>query len=119
MAGADHRITRTRRHAYRTRSNRVKSIRAPGGRHVAQYLDKSRKGVACGDCGIVLPGIKHMDTRGFKNAIKREKTISRAYGGNQCHKCVRERIVRAFLVDEQKIVKKLLVEKSKKTKKDV
>jgi large subunit ribosomal protein L34e len=112
----DHRITLTRRHAYRTRSNKVKTIRAPGGRHVAQYISKSRKGAVCGDCHIVLPGIKHMDTRGFKNAINREKTVSRAYGGSRCHKCVRERIVRAFLVDEQKIVKRLLVEKSKTTK---
>lgn len=119
MAGSDHRITLTRRHAYRTTNNRVKSIRAPGGRHIAQYLSKHRKGAVCGDCQVSLPGIKHMDSRGFKNAVNREKTVSRAYGGSRCHKCVRERIVRAFLVDEQKIVKKLLVEKSKKTKKDV
>ena len=30
MVAADHRITRTRRHAYRTRSNRVKTIKTPG-----------------------------------------------------------------------------------------
>jgi large subunit ribosomal protein L34e len=113
----DHRITLTRRHAYRTRSNRVKTIRAPGGRHIAQYIDKHRKGSVCGDCEIVLPGIKHMDSTAFKKAVGREKTVSRAYGGSRCHKCVRERIVRAFLVDEQKIVKRLLVEKSKGTKK--
>jgi len=113
----DHRITLTRRHAYRTRSNRVKTITAPSGRHIAQYMDKKRKGSVCGDCDIVLPGIKHMDSTAFKKAVGREKTVSRAYGGSRCHKCVRERIVRAFLVDEQKIVKRLLVEKSKGTKK--
>lgn len=58
-----------------------------------------------------------MDSAGFKNAKKREKTVSRAYGGSRCHTCVKQRIVRAFLIEEQKIVKKVLAEKSKKPKK--
>lgn len=86
-----------------------------------------------------------MDSQGFKNAKKREKTVSRAYGGSRCHLCVRQRyepslvltiainrnrqncnvrlffgqhrVVRAFLIEEQKIVKKVLAEKSKKPKK--
>lgn len=83
-----------------------------GGRHAAQYLVKSRKGVICGEagCNVALPGvssgqhksghslmdiflfqIKHMDLRGFKNCKKREKTVSRAYGGSRCHTCVRQR----------------------------
>ena len=32
--------------------------------------------------------------------------------------CVRQRVVRAFLIEEQKIVKKMLLEKLKKEKKD-
>ena len=39
---------------------------------------------------------------------KRQKTVSRAYGGTLCGSAVRERIVRAFLIEEQKIVKKVL-----------
>lgn len=89
-----------------------------GGHHVAQYLSKQRKGVICGDCHTPLAGIKHMDSRGFKNSKLREKTVSRAYGGSRCHKCVRDRIVRAFLIEEQKISKKVLAEKSKKAKKE-
>lgn len=116
MAG-DHRITRTRRHAYRNTSNKVKTIITPGGRYAAQYIKKVRTGVLCGDCKIVLPGIKHMDSTGFRSAKKREKTVSRAYGGSQCATCVRQRIVRAFLIEEQKIVKKVLLEKQKKSKK--
>jgi large subunit ribosomal protein L34e len=57
-----------------------------------------------------------MDTVGFKNAKSREKTVSRAYGGSRCHTCVRQRIIRAFLIEEQKIGKKVLAEKMKKTK---
>jgi large subunit ribosomal protein L34e len=58
-----------------------------------------------------------MGTSGFKNAKTREKTVSRAYGGSRCHTCVRQRIVRAFLIEEQKIGKKVLAEKMKKVKK--
>lgn len=34
--------------------------------------------------------------------------MSRAYGGSRCGTCVRQRIVRAFLIEEQKIVKSVL-----------
>lgn len=34
--------------------------------------------------------------------------MSRAYGGHLAASVVRERIVRAFLIEEQKIVKKVL-----------
>lgn len=39
---------------------------------------------------------------------KKNKTVHRAYGGHLAAGVVRERIVRAFLVEEQKIVKKVL-----------
>jgi len=44
----------------------------------------------------------------FAQVSKPTKTVARAYGGSRCGNCVRERIVRAFLVEEQKIVKKVL-----------
>jgi large subunit ribosomal protein L34e len=57
-----------------------------------------------------------MDSRGFKNAQTREKTVSRAYGGSRCHQCVRGRIIRAFLIEEGKIGKKMLqLKKAKKS----
>ena len=34
--------------------------------------------------------------------------MSRAYGGSRCAGCVKARIMRAFLIEEQKIVKKVL-----------
>ena len=82
MAG-DHRVTLRRRHAYRTATNRVKTVLTPGGRHVAQYIKKHNKGVVCGDCHLPLAGIKHMGKQGFMNAKSREKTVSRAYGGSR------------------------------------
>ena len=52
----------------------------------------------------------------LQNTHKRERTVSRAYGGSRCAKCVRQRVVRAFLIEEQKIVKQMMIEKQKKTK---
>ncbi len=49
-----------------------------------------------------------------KRLAKRHKTVNRIYGGHLSHAVVRERIVRAFLIEEQKIVKKVLAEKTKK-----
>jgi large subunit ribosomal protein L34e len=42
------------------------------------------------------------------------KTVQRAYGGSRCGNCVKDRIVRAFLIEEQKIVKKVLKESQTK-----
>ena len=39
---------------------------------------------------------------------KHLKTVNRSYGGLLSHKAVREKIVRAFLIEEQKIVMKVL-----------
>jgi large subunit ribosomal protein L34e len=117
--GKDHRVTMEgRRHAYRTNSNRVATIKTPGGKYAAQYISKRNKGVRCGQagCPVVLPGIKHMSAAGFRSAKSKDKKVSRCFGGNICAGCVKQRIVRAFLIEEQKIVKKVLVEKSKKVK---
>lgn len=38
---------------------------------------------------------------------KKNKTVHRAYGGHLAAGVVKDRIVRAFLVEEQKIVKKV------------
>ena len=45
---------------------------------------------------------------GSKHMAKNKKSVTRAYGGVLSAGAVRERITRAFLVEEQKIVKKVL-----------
>jgi large subunit ribosomal protein L34e len=42
---------------------------------------------------------------------KTEKNVSRPYGGSRCANCVKDRIVRAFLIEEQKLVKQLVKQK--------
>jgi ribosomal protein L34E len=54
----------------------------------------------------------------YKRLAKHKKTVHRAYGGVLCASCVRTRVVRAFLVEEQKIVKKVLkIQMAKEEKK--
>jgi len=63
-----------------------------------------------------IPGIPHLRSMQRKGAPHRKLTVSRAYGGVLTHDLVRERIIRAFLIEEQKIVKKVLYERLQKKK---
>jgi large subunit ribosomal protein L34e len=85
------RLTYRRRHSYNTPSNRYKIVRTPGGNLVIQYRKKIAKGVRCGDCGVALPGIPRLRSVEYHRLSKRQKTVSRAYGGSRCAKCVRNR----------------------------
>ncbi|KAI8877151.1 60S ribosomal protein L34-B [Backusella circina FSU 941] len=102
------RLTYRRRCSYNTRSNRVTAVKTPGGRLVYHYQKKPVKAPRCGDCGETLAGIKALRPREFATVSKTQKNVSRAYGGSRCALCVRNRIVRAFLIEEQKIVKRVL-----------
>lgn len=70
----------------------------------------------CGDTGVPLQGIAALRPRGYANVSKTHKTVSRAYGGNLSGNAVKDRIVRAFLVEEQKIVKRVLKEQQESEK---
>ena len=102
------------RHSYNTRAHRLRVVKTPGGVLASQRLPKKSKGPRCSDCKVSLPGIKHIKASKYHRTVKRERTVSRCYGGSTCHACVRQRIVRAFLLEEQKAVKKLLAERANK-----
>jgi len=102
------RLQYRRRLSYNTPSNRRRIVKTPGGRLVYQYVSKPAKAPACGNCKVRLPGIVKCRPHKLHSLSKRQKHVTRAYGGNLCHKCVRERVIRAFLIEEQKIVVKVL-----------
>ncbi|AWU78470.1 uncharacterized protein C5L36_0E05270 [Pichia kudriavzevii] len=108
------RVTFRRRNPYNTKSNQIKVVKTPGGKLVAQHVKKQATRPKCGDCGIPLPGIATLRPRGYASISKTQKTVSRAYGGSRCANCVKERVVRAFLIEEQKVVKKVLKEAAAK-----
>ena len=99
------------RHSYNTSSSRLRGVRTPGGRLVKQRLVKKTKGPRCSDCHTALAGLPHLPRAEYARTKQRQRTVSRCYGGSTCHACVKERIVRAFLLEEQKAVKKVLAER--------
>eukprot|EP00823_Brevimastigomonas_motovehiculus_P009465 TRINITY_DN9132_c0_g1_i1.p1 TRINITY_DN9132_c0_g1~~TRINITY_DN9132_c0_g1_i1.p1 ORF type:complete len:132 (+),score=18.54 TRINITY_DN9132_c0_g1_i1:41-397(+) len=111
------RVTYRRRHSYNTTANRTKNVKTPGGRLIVQYLDKKCRTPHCGDCGRKLNGIPAYKPTEFRQVAKRERKVARAYGGSRCAACVKQRIIRAFLIEEQKIVKHVLHQRAHKQKK--
>lgn len=119
------RVTYRRRLSYNTKSNKFRVVKTPGATLSLQYLSKRASAPKCGDCHVELAGIPSLRPRQYAQIAKNRKNVSRAYGGSRCGLCVRNRIVRAFLIEEQKIVKKVLkqqvsdaaAEKSKKKSK--
>ncbi|KAF8449158.1 ribosomal protein L34e-domain-containing protein [Boletus edulis BED1] len=107
------RVTLRKRNPYNTTSNRRRIVKTPGGRLVYHHLKKPPTQPKCGDCGVGLPGVPALRPRQYATVSKRIKTVRRAYGGSRCGDCVKSRILRAFLVEEAKIVKKVI--KSQKT----
>ncbi|MEW5296928.1 MAG: hypothetical protein WDW38_010102 [Sanguina aurantia] len=104
------RMVYRRRHCYHTKSNAVRIVKTPGGKLVYQYKKKPTAAAKCPVSGAILNGLpqRRPSELSNKRLSKRNKTVSRIYGGHLSHKVVRERIIRAFLVEEQKIVKKVL-----------
>jgi large subunit ribosomal protein L34e len=92
-------------------------VKVASGRLTYHYTSKVASGPKCGDCGTSLPGIAHLRPKEYRGISKRQKTVNRAYGGSKCAGCVRDRVVRAFLVEERKIVKNVL--KGKQAQKKV
>ncbi|XP_064621122.1 large ribosomal subunit protein eL34-like [Lineus longissimus] len=102
------RLTFRRRLSYNTLSNRRRITKTPGGKLVYLYKKKLGSISKCGDCKVKLHGITPARPRELSAMSKRLKHVTRTYGGSRCHKCVRNRIVRAFLIEEQKIVVRVL-----------
>ncbi len=103
------RITYRRRLSYNTSSNKIRKVKTPGSKVVVQYVNKKAHGPqaphdSC-DCGKRINGIAQLRPFGYKKLSKRQKTVSRPYGGVLCGGCVKSRIIRAFLLEEIKSIK--------------
>ena len=84
------------------------SKRAGSSRHPTLPLLLTHTSSSLLSSSLQIPALR---PKQYKQVPKRQRTVSRAYGGAMCSKCVRNRIVRAFLIEEQKIVKKVVLEK--------
>ena len=110
------RLTYKRHNRYNTKSNKQRIHRTPGGKLVFQLIKKKAKGPKCGDCGKSIIGVPRLRPVEYRRLKKRERRVNRAYGGSRCAGCVRMRVIRAFLIEEQKCVKQVLAEKMSATK---
>ncbi|KIZ06472.1 60S ribosomal protein L34 [Monoraphidium neglectum] len=108
------RLTYRRRHCYNSASNRTRVVKTPGGKLVVQYQKKPTKHPKCAATGVRLHGLPQRRPATLARLSKRQKSVNRIYGGALSHAVVKERIVRAFLIEEQKIVKKVLKLQAKK-----
>eukprot|EP00755_Sulcionema_specki_P038735 Sspe_Gene.111449::Locus_93531_Transcript_1_1_Confidence_1.000_Length_474::g.111449::m.111449/K02915/RP-L34e, RPL34; large subunit ribosomal protein L34e len=84
----------------------------PGGKLHAKRVKKRVAGPHAPKAlgGQRLSGTKALrecGRHGTYHGPRKHKTVSRSYGGVLTHQQVRERIIRAFLIEEQKIVKQL------------
>ena len=96
------RVTYRRRLSYNTQSNRVRKVRTPGSRVVVQYVQKRGHGPRAGShsysSGERINGIAQLRPYHYKRLAKKDKTISRPYGGVLSGQAVKSRIIRAFLL---------------------
>ena len=80
----DRRVTYKRRASYRTKSNRFRKIKTPGGKLAIQYIKKKTTGTK-------MQGVKALRPADFARASRTSRSVSRPYGGVLSHKEVRER----------------------------
>ena len=103
------RVTYRRRKSYNTKSNKIRKVKTPGGRLVAQYVRKNAKGPQRAQNGNAkLSGLPKLRNAQYKNLAHCKRTVSRPYGGVLTPQDVKEKILRAFLIEEVKIVKQVV-----------
>ena len=109
------RVSYVRRCHYATRSNRQRMIRTPGNKLKFQAIKKRSQGPhtpwVLGHKR--LSGTKALKGIKARKAGKHVQSVSRAYGGVLSAAQVRDRVIRAFLVEEQRIARKIDLEKKK------
>jgi large subunit ribosomal protein L34e len=71
-----------------------------------QYVTKAAKGPTCFVTRKALIGLPRARPMEYKRMKKSARTVSRAYGGVLSAGALKERVMRAFLAEEQKEAKK-------------
>merc|ERR1712050_468004 len=104
------RVNYKRNKSWNTRSNKIRQVRTPGGRLTAQYVTKRAKGPGNGmvTSSMRLGGLRRMRPTDYRRTTKHSRRISRAYGGVYSHIELKNRIIRTFLTEEVKNVKKTM-----------
>ena len=94
----DRRVTYKRRASYRTKSNRFRTVKTPGGKLAIQYIKKKTSGSR-------MMGVKVASPAAMRRLGRHSRSVSRAYGGVLNAQEVKDRITRAFMIEEVKSIK--------------
>jgi large subunit ribosomal protein L34e len=86
-------------------------VKTPGGKLTLRHIRKQASRVKSVTGALIL-GIPAVRPVQFKKLKKHQRRVNRAYGGCKTGLEVRDRITRAFLIEEQKCVKQVLAEKA-------
>merc|ERR1712196_350972 len=105
----ERRITYRRSSSYRTRGNNFRPVKTPGGKLVLHLIKKHTRGTG-------MQGVKVARPNDFRRMTSSKRTVSRAYGGILTGTEVKDRIMRAFLIEEFKRFKN--ISKTSTDKKD-
>ena len=109
------RVHYLRRKSYNTRSNKIRKQRTPGGRLAIKYVGKTSKGPQTSiNTKSKLTGLQKLSNSRWRGLSHTQRTISRPYGGVLTPCELKDKIKRAFLIEEVKIVKKIFKEQNKK-----
>merc|ERR1712127_1022344 len=73
-------------------------VKTPGGKLAIQYIKKKTSGTG-------MQGVKVGRPTDFKRMSRCNRSVSRPYGGKLTHQEVRERITRAFMIEELNSIK--------------
>ena len=85
------RLSYRRKHTYRTKSNHVKRFHTPGGKLALQYTAKKSSPVICGETGVPLNGLRVLRKQQWKKLTRKQRSVSRPYGGVLSHEVVKFR----------------------------
>lgn len=107
------RVQYKRKNTYRTKSNVVRKIRTPGGKLSIQYKNKRVQRKVCAESGKLLNGIPR---QAAFNLARKQRSVTRPYGGILSAIEVQNRIKRAFFNEEMKVLKNAVNAKKSKTK---
>ena len=80
-----------------------------GGRLTIQYLKRR--------AGRSIAGVPRLRSPALRQLTVTKRTVARPYGGKLTHSEVRDKILRAFLIEEVKQMKRLMQQKEKSSKK--
>ncbi|MCJ7430352.1 50S ribosomal protein L34e [Candidatus Bathyarchaeota archaeon] len=84
----------------RTRSEKHVSKTVPGGRRTTLYKTKNKVPLHCRLCGQPLAGISGTSSAEAHKLNRTRRRISRPYGGQLCHKCLKSILGRTARVSQ-------------------